>query len=85
MIDLTWDDPPRDELADIWVTATPKERETIEPIVIKLERDLLAAPLSVGESREDPLRVAILLPLVVWFNVNLTQVRIVRVTRPQRK
>ncbi|HET6575347.1 MAG TPA: hypothetical protein VFG68_17200 [Fimbriiglobus sp.] len=83
---VEWEDAARDELADIWVQATPAERAAIEPIVLGLERDLGDDPLAVGESRNDPLRVEFRDPLTFWFQVSPDdrRVRIVRVHRPRR-
>lgn len=41
---VQWEGSSRDELADVWVTATPDERETIAKIVEALERDLARDP-----------------------------------------
>jgi plasmid stabilization system protein ParE len=81
---IEWADTARDQLADIWVAATPNERDQIERIIMRLERGLADDPLSVGESRSGPLRVEVISPLVIWFNVIGNFVRIIRVTRPQR-
>jgi len=84
---VEWADSARDELADIWVRATPAERERIEPIVLATERDLADAPLIVGESRVGRLRLEIRLPLAFWFDVSSAgdRVRIVRVIRLGRR
>jgi plasmid stabilization system protein ParE len=83
---VIWTDAARDQLADIWVQATPAERAAIEPVVLGLERDLGDDPLAVGESRNGPLRVEIRDPLTFWFQVSPDGrwVRIVRVHRPRR-
>lgn len=81
---VIWTDRARDQLADVWVAATPAERAVIEPLVLKLERDLAADPDEVGESRQDELRVVMRALLVIWFEVQPGRVRIVRVTRPKR-
>jgi hypothetical protein len=83
---VEWEDAARDELADIWVQATPAERAVIEPVVLRLERDLADDPLAVGESRNGSLRVEFREPLTFWFQVwtGARRVRIVRVHRPRR-
>lgn len=83
---VIWTDAARDQLADIWVRATPAERAAIEPIVLGLERDLGDDPLAVGESRNDPLRVEVRGLLTFWFQMlpDDRRVRIVRVHRPRR-
>jgi hypothetical protein len=37
---VEWQESARDELADIWVEATPDERELIASIIERLEREL---------------------------------------------
>jgi hypothetical protein len=83
---VEWDDAARDELADIWVQATPAERAVIEPVVLRLERDLADDPLAVGESRNGPLRVEFREFLTFWLQVweSASRVQIVRVHRPRR-
>jgi plasmid stabilization system protein ParE len=82
--DVDWTDRARDQLADIWVAATPKERVAFEGAIGRLERDLSEAPLEVGESRAGSVRVVIRSLLVFWFDV-APRVRIFRVTRFRRK
>jgi hypothetical protein len=81
-----WADGARDELADIWVLATPADRERIEPVVLRFERDIADDPFHVGESRGGDLRIAVRMPLVFWFRVSdkRVRVRIVSVTRPAK-
>ena len=84
---LEWEERAYDELADIYVVATPDEREVIVAEVERIERDLKGDPLDVGEGRVDTIRVEIRGPLVFWFEVLLDGqlVRILRVTRPTRE
>lgn len=84
MIPVNWDETTRDRLADIYVAATPEEREIIANEVERLERQLKRDPLEVGESRIPFIRVVSCGPLVIWFQVNAeaTRVRIFHVTRP---
>lgn len=81
---VEWEEKARDELADIWVAATPAERAVIEPFVLKLERDLVADPDDVGESRGGRRRVLIGRLLVVWFDVWPGRARVFHLTRPKR-
>ncbi|HKB41372.1 MAG TPA: hypothetical protein VKD72_33410 [Gemmataceae bacterium] len=84
MSPLEWVDKARDQLADIWVAATPAERAVMGPLVVQLESDLRDDPLAVGESSSSSRRVVIRSPLVVWFNVWPGRVRIFYVTRPRQ-
>jgi plasmid stabilization system protein ParE len=83
---VRWADKARDELADIYVQATPHERDFIESVVLALERDLSDQPQHVGESRVGQLRFELRRPIAFWFSVAPfgDSVRIVRVTRPRR-
>ena len=79
---VDWDETARDELADIWVVATPSDRETIAAIVEATIREIETDPLDVGESRQENLRLAIHLPIALWFSVSKEQMaQIVHVTR----
>jgi plasmid stabilization system protein ParE len=84
---VRWADKARDELADIYVQATPQERQLIETLVLAFERDLAMLPLEVGESRVGRLRFEIRRPIAFWFSVAPSgdSVRIVRVTKPRHK
>jgi hypothetical protein len=81
-----WAEIARERLADIWVLASPTEREVIEPIVLQFERDVVDDPFHVGESRDGDLRIEVRLPLVFWFRVSDkgVRVRIVSVNRPTK-
>jgi hypothetical protein len=85
MIPVDWDERTRDRLADIYVAATPHEREIIAIEIERLERALQRDPLEVGESRVPFIRVVSCGPLVIWFQVNAeaTKVRVFHVTRPE--
>jgi plasmid stabilization system protein ParE len=83
--EIKWTDRARDQLADIWVAATPAERIAFEGMILQLERDLADAPFEVGESRAGSIRVVVRSSLVVWFDVSASKVRGFRVTRPHRK
>jgi hypothetical protein len=69
---------------DIWVLATPADRDRIEPVVLQFERDIDDDPFHVGESRGGDLRIAVRMPLVFWFRVSDkgVRVRIVSVNQP---
>jgi plasmid stabilization system protein ParE len=83
---VEWTNAARDQLADIWVLATPAERTVIERVVVAGERDLADDPLAVGESRFDRVRVAIRPPLTIWFEISAdgSRVRIFRIRRPRK-
>jgi hypothetical protein len=82
---LEWQEVARDELADIYVAATPDERERIVAEVERIERDLKDDPLEVGEGRAGDIRVEIRGLLVFWFEVlrGGGLVRMPSVTRPR--
>jgi hypothetical protein len=84
---VTWEDRARDELADIYVQATPTERNQIERVVVAFEGDLADDPMSVGESRGQRSRVEFRGFLTFWFQVSEFggEVRIYRVLRPRRR
>ena len=64
-----WDDASSDALADIWVVATPAERDEIERAVVLANRLLTDNPENEGESRGGSDRVLIVRPLTVWYRV----------------
>lgn len=83
---VEWWGKARDQLADIWVQATPDERDRIEREIPAVERDLADAPEVIGESRGGRLRVVIRDELTYWFAVEPGgRVRIVRVHRPPQR
>jgi hypothetical protein len=84
---VEWEDSARDELADIWVEASPDEREKIAALIEQLERDLRREPFDVGESRTGRVRVEVRSPLVFWFDVTPdgAVVRVIRVRRWRRR
>jgi plasmid stabilization system protein ParE len=84
---VDWSDKARDQLADIWVQATPDERTRIEGMVLAVERDLADDPHGVGKSRGGRLRFVFRNPLSFWFEVSASgdRVRIGRVLRPRRR
>ena len=81
MYELDW--PPRvlDELADVYVAATPDARERLAGTVERLNADLRRDPLAVGESRSGPVRVVIRSKLTVYFGVVGSWVRVLHVRR----
>jgi hypothetical protein len=64
-----WIDKARDALADIWVAATPDDRDAIERAVLEINRELADDPANKGESRTATSRALIVPPLTVWFRV----------------
>jgi hypothetical protein len=84
---VEWADGARDELADIYVQATLAERDEIEAAVLGIERDLVADPLAVGESRGGRLRFEVRPPLAFWFSVSpaADRARLIRVRRSRRR
>lgn len=78
---LKWTDLALQQFAAIFAAATPEKRLLLVPVITQLEQDLIADPLSVGESRSGSIRVFIQKPLVIWFTVEEDYVRIIRVKR----
>ena len=66
---MEWEDVASDDLADIWVVATPEERVEIERAVLRANRLLAVDPENEGESRGGNDRVLIVPPLTVWYRV----------------
>lgn len=66
---VEWTDRALDQLADIWVAATPAERAVIEQTVGAINARLAHDPASVGESRPNSRRVWFRHPLVVIFRM----------------
>ena len=64
-----WDDDAADELADIWVAATPEERDVIERAVLRVNRELVENP-EIGETRIGDSRVHFSSPLTVWYSID---------------
>jgi hypothetical protein len=79
MYDLDWPPAVLDELAAIYVAVDVPVRERLAGMVEKLNTDLRHDPLSVGESRNGPLRVVIRAGLTVYFGVTGRKVRVVQV------
>jgi hypothetical protein len=65
-----WREKARDELADIWVAASPEDRDLIEASVMLMEAMLQAAAHQVGESRSGDFRVIHNPPLTYWFRAS---------------
>lgn len=80
-----WREAARDELADVWVAATPADRVRLEAAVLFTEALLLKNPHKVGESRFGEFRVVYTPPLTFWFRVppGSTIVTIEHVSRPR--
>ena len=83
MFALIWINRALDELADVYVTATPEERKRIAAAVDALNARLQSDPLDEGESRSSGYRVTFPELLCVVFHVSEAD-RVVRVTRVTR-
>ena len=59
MIEFEWEDKASDELADLYVSATFEERESIAGLVEQFQRDIKRDPLEVGEARVPYVRVVV--------------------------
>lgn len=64
-----WTNAASDALADIWVAATPDERDEIERAVLHANSTLTDDPANKGESRSGGVRVFISPPLTLWYRV----------------
>lgn len=62
-----WDEGAYDALADVWVLATPEERDLIEAAVNRVNVLLQDRPHEQGESRFGDVRVVIVGRLTVYF------------------
>ena len=70
MFAVVWTNQALDELADIWVGATPELRDRIEASVRRLGRQLQENPAALGESRDDNRRVAFDPPVAIIYRVD---------------
>jgi hypothetical protein len=61
-----------DELADIWVIATPELSDRIETSVRRLGRQLQDDPLALGEYRANNRRVAFDPPIAIIYRIDST-------------
>jgi hypothetical protein len=67
MFAVVWTNRALDELADIWVVATPELRDRIEASVRRLGRQLQDDPFAIGESRANNRRVAFDPPIAIIY------------------
>ena len=80
MFELIWRPTALDELADIYVgRLTPPERDRVASQLAGFNRDLVRDAFEVGESRDDPMRVAIVGGLTVYFTAIAYTVRVIHV------
>jgi hypothetical protein len=80
-----WHDDALDQLADIWVAATPADRERIEKAVAEINRMLGSGPQFLGESRGGYDRAWFHPPLVIRFRVLPNQPAKVQHVAPLRR
>ena len=80
MYAVTWMSVALDELADAFVLADLPRRDAIEKAVLKLNKQLAADAIDLGESRDSNQRVAFVRPCAIYFRVDDPEVRKVRVT-----
>ena len=83
MFTLIWRDRALNQLADIYVTADPAERQRTAAAVDALNARLRSNPLNEGESRAGDLRVTFISLLIVGFRVFPSD-RVVRVISVRR-
>ena len=70
MFAVVWANKALDELADIWVIATPELRDRIETSVQRLGRQLQDDPSALGESRANNRRVAFDPPIAIIYRID---------------
>lgn len=66
---VEWEEPTLDHLADIYVEATPAEREAIAQCVERINARLAVDPWTPGEDRGPGRRVWFSHPLVVGYDL----------------
>lgn len=71
MFEVEWTEAALNALSEAWLTANSEQRRRITQASDALDTQLRENPLDVGESREGSRRLAIEMPLVVTFRVNL--------------
>lgn len=77
---VRWQPAARDELAELWMTASSERRRKITAAAREVEIVLRHNPQGVGESRENERRVFFAAPLAVVFEID-EQTSIVRVLK----
>lgn len=84
---VDWDEQALDELADVWVLASPNDRVQIEARVEAVNRELERDPVTFGEERYENVRVDVDAVLTVWFRLrdNGRLVRVINVHRPANR
>lgn len=70
MFALIWWNAALDQLADVYVSATPAERARIAAAVDALNARLRADPLAEGESRSGGRRIAFIALAAIGFHVS---------------
>lgn len=78
---LTWLDAALEDLADIYGTLTVTHQRALAATVERVNKELAAHPLDVGEGRAFPNRVWIVPPVVIWYKVTAAGVEVGGVTR----
>jgi plasmid stabilization system protein ParE len=77
---VTWHQRALDRLADIYVAASPEEREAVTRAAEEVNRELGDQPAQQGESREGRLRVTFFGRMTVFFQTPAQPTDPVRVT-----
>ena len=77
MFALIWLTSALDELADIYVAATPDDRARIAAAIDAFNRRVRADPLAEGESRSGGLRIAFVRLVAIVFSVDLQKREVV--------
>jgi hypothetical protein len=73
---LVWKPSASDDLVALWLDAPPGSRERFRQVVDDIERALMRDPLSIGESRDEQVRMVVEPPVVLVFEVSLDDRRV---------
>ena len=86
MFTASWTTEALDELADVWISASPSDRDDFATGIERMNRRLERAPLEEGESRGPLRRVTFINGLTVHFEVLVPAgiARVLHVRWPQR-
>ncbi|MGL6074766.1 MAG: hypothetical protein ACRC8S_11450 [Fimbriiglobus sp.] len=76
MFEYTWFDPALDKLADIFVTLTVAQQDTLTAGIERFHGSISRDPFDVGESRSGLTRIAFPPGLQVLFRVDISQRRV---------
>lgn len=64
---VTWTPLAKQALTQLWLSA--RDQHSVREAADRIDELLATAPMSVGESRVDPVRVLVVEPLSVFYSV----------------